>query len=163
MKISDGIYTSNGVKKRISNVSKDREYAINYRKNQLLEKQPPNNPQTMPQSKVKESKVKESKEDKSAHLEKAISAFREDVLSNTQYPKDMLKSFFDYWSEKTPSKTKCKWQQQQTWETPKRLAYWAKRGEKFNTGQQKPISNMPKRCYNDLTEEERIKLRNGEL
>ncbi|MFA6198679.1 MAG: Lin1244/Lin1753 domain-containing protein [Patescibacteria group bacterium] len=62
VEISRGVYTSNGVRKRIAEVSKEREYAINYRKKELLGEQSPNNPQTMGESRVKESRVEERKE-----------------------------------------------------------------------------------------------------
>lgn len=42
-----------------------------------------------------------------------------------RYPKEMLRSFFDYWSELNPSGKKMKFEMQKTWETPKRLATWA--------------------------------------
>lgn len=66
IKIKDGIYSSNGVKKRIGHVSKEREYALNSRKTELLGEQSPNNPQTIPKQrgKVKERKVKERKVNK---------------------------------------------------------------------------------------------------
>lgn len=58
-RVSDDVYSSNGVKSRIGKVSSDRKNALERRKNELFAEKPPNNPQTMGESKVKESKVKE--------------------------------------------------------------------------------------------------------
>lgn len=43
------------------------------------------------------------------------------------YGKEMIRAFFDYWTEMNKSETKMRFEQQPTWETPKRLATWAKR------------------------------------
>ena len=44
-----------------------------------------------------------------------------------KYGKDMIREFFDYWTEFNKSKSKMRFEQQPTWETAKRLATWAKR------------------------------------
>lgn len=48
-----------------------------------------------------------------------------------KYGKDMIREFFDYWSEMNRSQTKMRFEQQPTWEIGKRLATWASR-EKVN-------------------------------
>lgn len=48
-----------------------------------------------------------------------------------KYGREMIRAFFDYWSEMNKSQTKMRFEQQPTWEVSKRLATWAKR-EKFN-------------------------------
>ncbi len=44
-----------------------------------------------------------------------------------QYPKKMLREFFDYWSEPNPSKTKMRFELEKTWEINRRLSTWANR------------------------------------
>lgn len=44
-----------------------------------------------------------------------------------RYTTEMMREFFDYWSEMNKSCTKMRFEQQQTWETAKRLATWARR------------------------------------
>ena len=44
-----------------------------------------------------------------------------------KYGKEMIREFFDYWSEMNPSKTKMRFELQKTWEVSKRLATWASR------------------------------------
>ena len=44
-----------------------------------------------------------------------------------KYPKEMIREFFDYWSEQNPSETKMRYELQKTWETSRRLSTWAKR------------------------------------
>lgn len=44
-----------------------------------------------------------------------------------QYPKEMIRAFFDYWSELNKSGTKMRYELEKTWELPRRLASWANR------------------------------------
>lgn len=44
-----------------------------------------------------------------------------------KYGSEMIRAFFDYWTEKNRSKTKMRFEQQTTWELPLRLATWASR------------------------------------
>ena len=53
------------------------------------------------------------------------------------YGKEMVQKFFSYWSESNPSKTKMRWELQKTWETPRRLRYWASRENQFTTNSSK--------------------------
>ena len=48
-----------------------------------------------------------------------------------KYGKDMVRDFFDYWTEMNQSKSKMRFEQQPTWETAKRLATWAKRDKNY--------------------------------
>ena len=42
-----------------------------------------------------------------------------------KYGKEMIRAFFDYWSEMNKTCTKMRFEQQPTWEVAKRLATWA--------------------------------------
>ena len=44
-----------------------------------------------------------------------------------KYPKEMIRAFFDYWSELNKSETKMRYELEKTWELPKRLSTWANR------------------------------------
>lgn len=44
-----------------------------------------------------------------------------------KYPKEMIRAFFDYWSELNKSETKMKFELEKTWEVAKRLVTWANR------------------------------------
>ena len=60
--------------------------------------------------------------------------FKSEVFSY-DYPKSMLESFYDYWSEPNKSKAKERWQLQPTFEISRRLKTWAKREKSFNPKQ----------------------------
>ena len=49
-----------------------------------------------------------------------------------KYTKEIIRSFFDYWTEMNKSKTKMRFEQQKTWELEKRLATWKRNEEKWN-------------------------------
>lgn len=63
---------------------------------------------------------------------------REDEFYNevakfvNDYPKEMLSSFFDYWSEPNKSGTKMRFESEKTFEIKRRLATWYKNESKFN-------------------------------
>ena len=42
-----------------------------------------------------------------------------------KYPKELLDEFFDYWSELNRSKTKMRWERENTWDLGKRIKRWA--------------------------------------
>ena len=44
-----------------------------------------------------------------------------------RYGKDMIRAFFDYWSELNKSETKMRLDTEKTWELPRRLSVWANR------------------------------------
>lgn len=87
----------------------------------------------------KENKEKKEKKELGVCLNAARAATlkRRDEFYNSlvpyvsKYGKDMVRAFFDYWTEMNKSETKMRFEQQPTWETPKRLSTWAKR-EKTN-------------------------------
>ena len=64
---------------------------------------------------------------------KASTLARKDDFYNSlipylsQYGKDMIRDFFDYWSEQNKSGTQMRFEKQPTWEVSKRLATWNKR------------------------------------
>ena len=62
---------------------------------------------------------------------------RAEVLYNTLVPyvstygKDMIRQFYDYWTEPNKSRTKMRYELERTWDTKRRLNTWASR-EKIN-------------------------------
>lgn len=48
-----------------------------------------------------------------------------------QYPKEMVRAFFDYWSELNKSGTKMRFELEKTWETSKRLQTWANNEKEY--------------------------------
>lgn len=92
--------------------------------------------------KVKENKVNENKEKKET-ISKDIVQKKVDAKASTltrrdefykslipflsTYGKDMIRDFFDYWSEQNKSGTQMRFEKQPTWEVSKRLATWNKR------------------------------------
>ena len=52
------------------------------------------------------------------------------------YPKSMLESFYDYWSEpKSKTNKRMRWEYQPTFEISRRLKTWAKREKSFKSKQ----------------------------
>ena len=50
----------------------------------------------------------------------------------TQYGKDMVRAFFDYWSEPNKSNSKMRFELERTWDLARRLGTWASRDNQFN-------------------------------
>lgn len=91
------------------------------------------NPKPNPQSKKESGKKKID----AAHAAALLEARKEDFYNSlipfvTQYGKDMVRAFFDYWSEPNKSKTKMRFEIERTWDTARRLSTWASRDNQFN-------------------------------
>ena len=64
---------------------------------------------------------------KAATLSRKESFYQSLVPYVGQYPKEMIRAFFNYWSELNKSETKMRYELEKTWELPRRLATWASR------------------------------------
>lgn len=64
---------------------------------------------------------------KAATLKRKESFYQSLVPYVGKYPKDMIRAFFDYWSELNKSRTKMRYELEKTWELSKRLATWVNR------------------------------------
>ena len=58
------------------------------------------------------------------------------------YDKNILNSFVDYWTEPNKSKTKMKFELQQTWSTNLRLKTWAKNQKKWDRPKVQTMSKL---------------------
>lgn len=56
------------------------------------------------------------------------------------YHPQMIRAFFNYWTERNKSGTKMRFEFEKTWETSKRLITWANNDKSFNKNEQR-ISN----------------------
>lgn len=66
--------------------------------------------------------------------------FKDELIQfKDKYGVEMLKSFFNYWSEPNQSKTKMRFELQKTWDTSKRLATWSKNESNFNNSKPKTL------------------------
>mgnify|MGYP003643312864 FL=1 len=78
-----------------------------------------------PQVEVKEG-VKDKDKDIIVILSNRLKAFKVIVYKySDKYPKELLDEFFDYWSELNRSKTKMRWERENTWDLGKRIKRWA--------------------------------------
>ncbi|WP_272151845.1 DUF4373 domain-containing protein [Tenacibaculum aiptasiae] len=89
------------------------------------------NNQESTQRKVKKSKVKKTIEGREAN-------FKKQVFSNTQFSKEILQSFFYYWSEKNQDSSKMKFEAQDFFEIKTRLKNWRKNESKWHKNQKTP-------------------------
>ena len=72
-------------------------------------------------------------------LETRSLAFKETLRPFlNQYGADMLKSFYNYWSEPNQAKTKMLYEMQKTWDNSRRLSTWSKREKDFTKKEDKP-------------------------
>lgn len=90
------------------------------------------NPKPNPQNKKESTKKKDA-----AHAAALMDGRKEDFYNSlipfvTQYGKEMVRAFFDYWSEPNKSRTKMRFELERTWDLPKRLGLWKSREKQFN-------------------------------
>lgn len=100
------------------------------------------------QSKVKEKKekVKESNSGadapdlKKIELEKKQRQFYQSLVPFVnEYGKEMIRAFYDYWSEPNKSGTKIRWELEKTWDLKKRLDRWRLNEDKFSKGKKEEV------------------------
>lgn len=131
-----GVLTSTGIQKRYLKATTERKeieinseiWLLELPKTRRFVVNPPNNGVNPPINEVNptinsQSKVKESKED-------VLSKIQEEFYDQlkpfiTDFEKETLREFYDYWSEPNKSGTKIRWQMERTWDTKKRLTRWA--------------------------------------
>ena len=87
---------------------------------------------------VEKKKPQDRDAAKAATLTRKDSFYQSLVPYVGKYPKDMIRAFFDYWSELNKSETKMRYELEKTWELPKRLVTWSNR-EKMPT---KPTTDI---------------------
>lgn len=63
---------------------------------------------------------------KAATLKRKEDFYQTLVVFVDKYGKEMIRAFFEYWSELNKSETKMRFEMQKTWEVNLRLAMWAK-------------------------------------
>lgn len=87
---------------------------------------------TSTQSRHRPDEIKEYKEIKEEERRARETAFYETLIPFLEkYGKDMLRAFFNYWSEWNQSQTKMRFELKETWQIEKRLSTWAKRDDQF--------------------------------
>ena len=79
---------------------------------------------------IREDKIKE---DKINSLESRSQIFKDSLLDfKNKYQVNMLKEFYNYWTEPNQSKSKMRFELEKTWSLDRRLETWAKRENLFN-------------------------------
>ncbi len=146
------ILTSNGIQNRFKSAVARREeieyvvdYLVSEHKNEVIayKNEVIDDRSTQSKVKVKRKKTKENstivekKKPKDKDAAKAATLARKDSFYQSlipfvgKYPKEMIRAFFDYWSELNKSETKMRFEQQPTWEVAKRLATWANKEKTY--------------------------------
>ena len=79
-----------------------------------------------------------------------------EVLS-FDYDKNILNSFVDYWTEPNKSKTKMKFELQETWSTNLRLKTWAKNQKKWDRPKAQTMSKIHQHLQKNINVKEKLK------
>ena len=75
---------------------------------------------------VKPQKVKKTLEERCLEFRNSLMPFL------SEYGKEMITEFYNYWTEPNPSKTKMRFEMEKTWDVRRRLDTWLKRSLGFN-------------------------------
>ena len=114
---------------------------------QITNKQPTNNQQITTTKERKNIRSKENNISKLSLTERE-EIFKHDVASYTsKYPKELLREFYDYWTEPTRNKQKMRFELEKTWDTARRIANWARRAQK---SQKPPPQAVQKPAYPNI-------------
>ena len=88
------------------------------------------------ESDIKKESKKKNQID-AAHAAALLEGRKEDFYNSlipfvAQYGKEMVRAFFDYWSEPNKSNSKMRFELEKTWDVARRISYWASRENQFN-------------------------------
>lgn len=116
--------------------------------NQDLENQPQINKDI---KEIKNETIKEKEDTNVSLKKKTIEDAQNDFYNSlipyvSVYGKEMVRAFYDYWTEPNKSKTKMRFQIEKTWDVSRRLARWEKNNNKqFNNNNYgRPKTNSDK-------------------
>lgn len=88
-------------------------------------------PATTPQEVL--PKKRKTKEEIKAETEIRRKSFGKSLIPYVDvYGKQMIRAFYDYWSELNKSGTKMKWELERTWELDRRLSTWERKDSEYN-------------------------------
>lgn len=88
-------------------------------------------------------------------LEKREEKFYESLQQYVKtYGKDMVRAFFDYWTEKNKNQSKMRFEDEKFFDIPKRLATWAARDSAFNTNKGKQDNSQTDAIIQQQREDE---------
>lgn len=76
---------------------------------------------------VEKKKPKDKDAAKAATLSRKEAFYQSLIPFVGSYPKEMIRAFFDYWSEQNKSGTKMRFELEKTWELSRRLRTWEKK------------------------------------
>ena len=118
---------------------------------------PPKKRHTPDTNNKKEEEYKEILSSESTKKDAAVAAtlsrkdqFYESLVPYVgRYPKDMIRAFYDYWTEMNRSRTKMRFEQQPTWELAKRLVTWANKDKAYGNRKQTPNAYEQKQADSD--------------
>ena len=174
---SASILTSLGIQKRYFSVIKRRKQNEDYPYLLINEYNKPinvvNNEINVDNNATKKRKGKEKNEilSNESIKKKAASAAtlkrKEDFYHSLfpyvgKYGKEMLRSFFDYWSEMNASQTKMRFEKQPTWELSKRLATWANNEKKYENNKRPATGKTKQERYAEFAKAIATKLAAGD-
>lgn len=109
------------------------------------------NEDTKPVEAPKEDKPKKTKEEIATATEKRKEKFYQELVPYVAtYGKDMIRKFYDYWSETNKSKTRMRCETEKTWDLNLRLQNWARRNKDFVAKQSgTALHNSENKDYNE--------------
>jgi hypothetical protein len=91
-----------------------------------------------------EKKKRKSPQKISGHMSDRLKIFRRGLAGfSTKYTPEMLKKFYDYWTEVNRSGSKMRYELEKTWDTSKRLATWASRDNGFTKSKIEKSGALP--------------------
>ena len=109
------------------------------------------NEDTKPVEAPKEDKPKKTKEEIATATEKRKEKFYQELVPYVAtYGKDMIRKFYDYWSETNKSKTRMRCETEKTWDLNLRLQNWTRRNKDFGAKQSgTALHNSENKDYNE--------------
>ena len=88
------------------------------------------------------TKPKKTKEEVKADTERRRQEFYKSLIPFVQtYGKEMVREFYDYWSEANKSGSKMRFEQEPTWDLARRLARWSNNDKSYKSKSNDTVNN----------------------
>lgn len=140
----------------LPNITQDKPINDNDNDNEILSNESINKKEILSSDSIKKNAA-------SAATLKRKEAFYHSLIPYAdKYGKEMLRSFFDYWSEMNASQTRMRFEKQPTWELSKRLATWANNEKKYENNKRAATGKTKEERYAEFAKAITAKLAAGD-
>jgi len=126
-------------------------FLINQQINQVSNQQLTSNQPATNQQLTTSEEYKKEKNIRNKERERRAKEFRATLAPfSSQYPREMIEDFYEYWTEPNKSGTRMRFELERTWSISRRLKTWAKNEKQFRSNFDEQEYGAPDKAFKTL-------------